>query len=103
VLNPGTVSDYRDLSDISVEFEKSYAEWQGETGLSAMKALSADRNKVAVIMYSMPESALDEVVGEAKGTAPWIFLSSDNQARAYTGYSSVFANLVASLDGGETA
>jgi hypothetical protein len=102
-LNPGTVSDYRDLADISVEFEKSYAEWKGETGPSAMKKLSADRDKIAAIVYSMPESALDEVVGEAKGTAPWVFLSSDNQAKAYTGYSSIFANLVASLDNGETA
>ncbi|KAF2679269.1 hypothetical protein K458DRAFT_408306 [Lentithecium fluviatile CBS 122367] len=92
-----------DLADISVEYEKSYDEWGADTGLEALKTASIDSSKVAVIMYSVPESAMDAVVKEAQGTADWLFLTSDNQAEGYLGFSPIFANFVASLDSGAEA
>lgn len=103
VLNPGTTSAFTDLGDISVEFEKSYEEWKGDTGLSALQAAGVEASKVAAIMYSLPESALDEVVKDAKGTAQWLFLTSDDQAKGYLQFSTIFANMVASVDAGATA
>ena len=103
VLNPGTISAYTDIGDISVEFEKSYDEWKDDTGLSALQAAGVESSKVALIMYSLPESALDAVVQEAKGTADWLFLTSDDQAKGYLQFSSIFANVVASLDSGDVA
>jgi hypothetical protein len=98
VLNPGTSSSYTDLSDISVEFEKSYAEWSGPTGLSGLKSASVPASKVAVVMYSASDSVLDTVVQQTEGVADYVFITSDSQAEAYEGFSPIFADMVASLD-----
>ena len=102
VLNPGTISGYTDIADISVEFEKGYDQWKTDGGLTDLQAEGLDPSKVAIIMYSLPESALEEVVKEAEGTAQWFFLTSDDQAQGYLGFSTIFANFVASVDDGKT-
>lgn len=116
VHNPGLIApslltsptflqqSYVNLSDITVIFEETFANWLDRPTFDALQAQRIRRSKLAVILHSLPDLSLrvlDFVVEQVQDAADWVFLSDITvKDEYYHSFSGIFQNLVKSVDGG---
>jgi hypothetical protein len=94
---------YLNLTDITVVFEEAFDKWIDADTLVPLQSHKVKRSKVAVLLHSLPNlsrQVLDFVVDQVEESADWLFLTDVKEDdQYYHSFSSVFANMVASVDG----
>ncbi|KAF1952798.1 hypothetical protein CC80DRAFT_478866 [Byssothecium circinans] len=105
LLTSSTVlqNSYLNLSDITVVFEETFSNFLNRTTFDALQSHRIKRSKLAVILHSLPDLSkrvLDFVVEQVEEAADWLFLTDVGvKDEYYHGFSTMFGDLVKSVDG----
>ena len=97
-------NSYTNLSDITVMFEEKFDKWLDRSTFDALQSHRIRRSKFAVILHSLPnlsKRVLDFVVEQVQEAADWVFLTDvGTKDEYYHSFSTIFEDLVKSVDGG---